>query len=274
MSTITTASAAPIQKELCRVYVKSVQGGVIRTLFETLKDIVHDSNLIFGHDGAKLATMDAAKCSLVHLKLRSESFEEYFCADTTHVGLNMASIYKLVRTCGTHDTIVLYVLHDFPDELGIRIENAEKNWRTDFKLKLLDADDRNISLPDMEFDSINTLPSSMFQRLCRDMLNLSTTMTIISKKSSLTFSCEGDFARQTTTIGETDEGLVMESNHDTEISSKYSLKYLTLFCKASSLCNTVSLFIKENHPLVVRYSVAGLGDLSFMLSPLIDDVEL
>lgn len=269
----TLATSAPINKELCRVYVKSVQGGVIRTLFETLKDIVHDSNLIFASEGVKLATMDAAKCSLVHLKLRAESFEEYCCTEITHVGLNMASTYKLVRTCGTHDTIVLYVLHDCPNELGIRIENAEKNWRTDFKLKLLDADDRNISLPDMEFDSINTLPSSMFQRLCRDMLSLSNTMTIISKRNSLTFSCDGDFASQTTTIGETDEGLVLDSRHDIEIASKYSLKYLTLFCKASSLCNTVSLFIKENHPLVVQYSVAGLGELSFMLSPLIDDMD-
>lgn len=262
-----------IRKDLCRVYVKSVQGGVIRTLFETLKDIVHDSNLVFSKDGAKLATMDAAKCSLVHLRLRSESFEEYYCTNTTYVGLNMASTYKLVRTCGTHDTIVLYVLEDSPDQLGIRIENAERNWRTDFTLKLLDVDERNISLPDMEFDSINTLPSAMFQRLCRDMMNLSNTMIITSRKSSLTFSCDGDFASQSTMIGETNDGLVLESNHDTVISSKYSLKYLTLFCKASSLCNTVSLFIKENHPLVVRYGVAGLGELSFMLSPLLDEME-
>ena len=266
-------SSAAIPKEKCRVYVKSVQGGVIRTLFETLKDIVHDSNLTFGPDGAKLATMDAAKCSLVYLKLRAESFEEYMCNDTTHVGLNMASMYKLVRMCGTHDTIVLYVLHDAPNELGIRIENAEKNSRTDFTLKLLDVDDRNINMPDMEFDSVNTLPSAMFQRLCRDMLSLSNTMTIISKKASLTLSCEGDFASQTTVIGETEDGLILESNHDSEIISKYSLKYLTLFCKASSLCNTTTLFIKENHPLIVMYNVAGLGELKFMLTPLLDDME-
>lgn len=260
-----------ISKEECRVYVKSVQGGVIRTLFETLKDIIHDSNVIFGADGAKLATMDSAKCSLVYLKLRAESFEEFHCTENTHVGLNMASMYKLVRACGTNDTIVLYVLHTNPHELGIRIENAEKNSRTDFKLKLLDISDREISMPDLEFDSIVTLPSTMFQRLCRDMLSLSPSMTITSCAKSLSFSCEGEFASQTTVIGETDDGLVMETNHDEDITSKYSLKYLTLFCKSSSLCNTVSIFIKKNHPLIVQYSVAGLGDLKFMLTPLLDD---
>ena len=260
-----------IHKEDCRVYVKSVQGGVIRTLFETLKDIIHDSNLIFGPDGAKLATMDSARVSLVYLKLRAESFEEFSCSETTHVGLNMASMYKLVRACGTHDTIVLYVLHESPNELGIRIENAEKNSRTDFKLKLLDINDREISIPDLEFDSVVTLPSAMFQRLCRDMLNLSPSMIITSRPKSMSFSCEGDFASQTTVIGETDDGLVMESNHEEDITSKYSLKYLTLFCKSSSLCNTVSIFIKKNHPLIILYQVAGLGEVKFMLTPLIED---
>lgn len=262
-----------IQKESCRVYLKSVQAGVLRTLFEVLKDIVHDSNIIFGEQGIKLATMDAAKCSLVYLRLRAESFEEYACSETTHVGLNMASMYKLVRICSAHDTIILYVLHDSPNELGIRIENSEKNSRTDFKLKMLDVDDRDITMPDMEFDSVNTLPSTMFQRLCRDMMGLSTSMTITSRKNSLSLSCVGDFASQTTVIGETDDGLVMESNTDAEISSRYSLKYLSLFCKASSLCNTTTLYIRENHPLIIQYSVAGLGELRFMLTPLLDDME-
>ncbi len=260
-----------ISKDACRVYIKSVQAGVIRTLFEVLKDIIHDTNLIIGDDFVKLATMDGARCSLVYLKLRAESFEEFKCTDTTHIGLNMASMYKLVRACGTHDTIVLYVLHESPNELGIRIENAEKNSRTDFKLKLLDINDREISMPDLEFDSVVTLPSVMFQRLCRDMMSLSPNMVITSRPKSMSFSCEGDFASQTTVIGETDDGLVMESNHEDDISSKYSLKYLTLFCKSSSLCNTVSIFIKKEHPLIVQYSVAGLGDLKFMLSPLLDD---
>lgn len=267
----------PIPKDQCRVYVKSVQGGVLRTLFETLKELVHDGSMIFSTDGAKLATMDAAKCSLVHLKLRADCFEEFACTHTTAVGINFASMHKLMRTCGSHDTVVLYVLHDTPHELGIRIQNAEKNSQTAFQLKLLELDDRHISLPDMTFDSIYTLPSATFQRLCRDMQGLSPSMTITAKPSALEFSCAGDFARQVTIIGEASDGLVMETTHDDttfiDISATYSLKYLTLFSKSSALSNTVSLFIKSNHPLVIEYAVAGLGRLAFMLSPHMDEIE-
>lgn len=264
---------SPVTKDTCRVYVKSVQGGVLRTLFETLKELVHDGSIIFSADGAKLATMDAAKCSLVHLKLRAECFEEFSCTETTHVGLNFASMHKLMRTCGSHDSVVLYVLRDAPHELGIRIQNSEKNSQTSFQLKLLELDDRHISLPDMTFDSIYTLPSATFQRLCRDMQGLSQSMTITSKPNALEFSCTGDFASQVTVIGEASDGLVMEATHDTDIAAKYSLKYLTLFSKSSALSNTVSLFIKSNHPLVIEYAVAGLGRLAFMLSPLTDNMD-
>jgi proliferating cell nuclear antigen len=263
----------PIPKDRCRVYVKSVQGGVLRTLFETLKELVHDGSMIFSADGAKLATMDAAKCSLVHLKLRADCFEEFVCTDTTPVGINFASMHKLMRTCGSHDTVVLYVLHETPHELGIRIQNSEKNSQTAFLLKLLELDDRHISLPEMTFDSIYTLPSATFQRLCRDMQGLSHAMTITAKPSTLEFSCTGDFASQVTVIGEASDGLVMETTHDDDISATYSLKYLTLFSKSSALSNTVSLFIKSNHPLVIEYAVAGLGRLAFMLSPHMDEME-
>jgi hypothetical protein len=65
----------------------------------------------------------------------------------------------------------------------------------------------------------------------------------------------------------------METTHDDDISATYSLKYLTLFSKSSALSNTVSLFIKSNHPLVIEYAVAGLGRLAFMLSPHMDEME-
>lgn len=260
-----------ITKEQCRVYLKSVQAGAIRQMFEVLKEIIHDGNLVFTPEGVRLATMDSAKCSLVYLRLRGEAFEEYQCATPTRVGMNMAATYKLVKSCGTHDTIILYVKEDAPNELGIHIENAEKNSRTDFSLKLLDVDGNDIKIPDIEFDSVVTLPSTMFLKVCRDMSNLSGSMTITSSGKTLALSCEGDFASQTTVIGETEDGLAMENACDDAITGTYSLKYLSLFCRASSLCTTTTLFIKREHPLVLLYHVAGLGELKFLLTPLIDE---
>lgn len=253
------------------LFLKSIQGNAIRTLFEVLKEIVHDVCLRIDSTGVKLLTLDGARCALVYMKLRADAFEEFICDGAFTLGLNMASVFKLVKTSGSHDTITLYMDTPTSNELGIKIQNAEKNSVTDFKLKLLDVDEEIITLPDVEFDSVITMPSAFFQRMCRDMLNLSDTMIIRSSGNQLVLGCNGDFARQETVIGEADTGMVMSSASPKTIEGRFSLKYLSLFCKASSLSNTIELFIKEAYPLILKYNVASLGELRFCVAPKTDE---
>lgn len=251
--------------------LRSIQGNAIRTLFEVLKEIVHDVSLRIDSTGVKLLTLDGARCALVYMRLRADAFEEYRCEGPFSLGLNMSSMFKLVKTSGSHDTITFYMDSPTANELGIKIQNAEKNSVTDFKLKLLDVDDEIISLPDVEFDSVITMPSLYFQRVCRDMLNISDTMVIKSKGNQLVLACNGDFARQETVIGEADSGMTMSSKTEKDIEGRFSLKYLALFCKAANLSNTIELFLKESYPLILKYNVASLGELRFCVAPKVDD---
>jgi proliferating cell nuclear antigen len=254
------------------LYLKSIQGNAIRTLFEVLKEIVHDVSLRVDPMGVKLLTLDGARCALVYMRLRADAFEEFRCEGQGFtLGVNMASMFKLVKTSGSHDTITMYMDDLTSNELGIKIQNAEKNSVTDFKLKLLDVDDEIISLPDVEFDNVITMPSAFFQRLCRDMLNLGDTMVIRSAGNQLVLGCNGDFARQETVIGEADAGMTMTAKTDKTIEGRFSLKYLSLFCKATNLSNTIELFLKESYPLILKYNVASLGELRFCVAPKVDD---
>ena len=266
-----SAAAAPPPPPARLLFVKSIQSGALRTLFEVLKEIVHDVNLVFDASGIKLLTMDGARCALIYLKLDAPAFEEYSCVGKFSIGVNMASVFKLVRTCGTHDTITFYMDADNTNELGITIANSDKNSVTDFKLKLLDVDSEEISIPDVEFDSIVTMPSAYFQRICRDMLNLSNVMTIKSEGNRLWLSCNGDFARQETVIGEADAGMSLSSKSDKVIEGRFSLKYLSLFCKAANLANTTEMLMKESYPLIIKYAVASLGEIRFCLAPQLGD---
>lgn len=256
--------------ETCQLWVKSVQAGAIKTLVECLKEIVHDVNIIFDDQGARIVTMDGARCALIFMKLRAECFEEYKCVGKVRCGLNMASMHKLVKTCGSHDSIVLYNTTEATNELGIRICNTDKNSRTDFKLKLLDVDGMDISVPDVVFESVVTLPSTLFQRIARDMSSLADTMRIQCHRGVLTLSCVGEIASQETVIGEAANVLDVTTQCEEPVVGVYSLKYLTLFCKAAALCNVVELFLKKDYPLVLKFTM-GLGELKFCLAPKTDD---
>jgi proliferating cell nuclear antigen len=248
------------------LFLRSIQGNAIRTLFEVLKEIVHDVVLRIDPTGVRLLTIDGARCALVYMRLRADAFEEFRCEGSFNLGINMASMFKLVKTSGSHDTITLYMASPASHELGIKIQNAEKNSVTDFQLKLLDVDEDCMDLPAVDFDNVITMPSAFFQRLCRDMLNIADTMYIRSSGSQLVLGCNGDFARQETVIGETDAGMNIRATSDKVIEGHFSLKYLSLFCKAANLSNTIELFLKERYPLILKYNVASLGELRFCVA--------
>jgi proliferating cell nuclear antigen len=256
------------------LYLKTVQSNAIKTLFEVLKEILHDVNIFFDSNGMRIMTVDGSQVALIHLFLEASNFEEYKCERPLHLGVNMTNMFKLLKTATNHDTLVLFMENDVNFELGIQIENAEKRTKTIFNLKLLDVDIEALQMPEIEFDSVITMPSLYFQRLCKDMSNISDTLTITSNKSQITLSCKGDFASQETIIEDNVnmvEGLSFNQTSGDKVRGSYHLKYLVLFNKASSLCNTMELFMKNDFPLILKYKVANLGELRLCLAPKVDD---
>ena len=107
--------------------------------------------------------------------------------------------------------------------------------------------------------TITTLPSVDFQRLCRDMSNIGNYIEIVRYGKGIKFKCEGDFANQETFI---------ECVEDSPtISGMYSLKYLNIFTKATSMCASVQIIQETgNRFLILKYNVANLGELKFYLA--------
>ena len=247
--------------------LQTVQSNAFRTLVEVLKDVLNDINIIFDSTGVKIMAMDGSHVALIHMKLHAEKFEYYFCKERFCAGVCMSSLFKLMKTVSNSDTITLYIDEESVDELCIKIDNADKNSSTLFKLKLLDIDNEELNIPDVEINCIVTMPSNDFQRMCRDMANIGDTVVIQSNSEGLWFKCNGDFASQETLIGEANHGLVFSKTSDDLIEGRFALKYINLFTKSTNLCNTIELYLKPQYPLILKYNVANLGEIRFCLAP-------
>jgi proliferating cell nuclear antigen len=246
------------------MHLKTIQASAFKSIFEVLKDVLNDANIIFGETGMKILTLDTARTALIDLMLTADQFEEYECSCETVVGVNMANFFKLLKIIGNNDTLELHVAHR--DYMEIKVNNSEKNTSTVFDLKLLDINDDRIELPDIPIESITTLPSIDFQRMCRDMGNISSEMNIKREDNTLVVSCIGDFANQSTTIK-------CVENTTTCISGTYSLKYLNIFTKATGTSSKMQMRLNsKSNFLVLHYNVANLGYIEFYLAPKLEDV--
>ena len=249
--------------------LKTVQSPPFRCLIEALKEILTDANIEFDDTGMKIVAMDATHTVLVHLKLDSKNFETYHCPNKLVLGIGMLNLFKFIKTIGNNDTLSLYVESDDPNRLGIQIENGDKNSVTKYKLNLMDLPEEEISVPPAQFESVITMPSTDFQKLCRDMHNISDKLEIKSVGNQLMFSCTGDIGSAEHIIGENNMGMsfIQNENPDDIVHGIFALKHLVMFTKCTNLSNQIEMYLKNDYPLIISYSVASLGNIRLCLAP-------
>jgi proliferating cell nuclear antigen len=250
--------------------LKTVQTNSFKTLSDALKEILTDVNIEFSPAGMKLVSMDQeTRTILVHLKLDAKKFEYYKCEKEIIAGINLPNFYKLIQTLTNNDALTLYISSSNPNQMGIKIENGEKNCLTNYLLNLIEVDEEVIKIPPPKFESIIKMQSSEFNKKCRDMSNISNVIEIKSVSSQLIFACKGDFAEQETIMGETNDGLnYIKSGQDHDvIQGYYNLKHLNNFTKCAGLCTTLTIYLKNSFPIVIEFDVGNLGSLKLALAP-------
>tara|TARA_Y100000389_G_C17454632_1_gene517238 strand:- start:264 stop:1019 length:756 start_codon:yes stop_codon:yes gene_type:complete len=245
-----------------------------------LKDILLETNITFTPSGIKIINMDKSHTILAHLSLKADRFETFECKmDKIIIGVNMLHLFKLINTIDNDDTLTIYIEEvDYSDGvvqyLGLKFENGDIKQQKIQKLRLIEPDTEELSVPEVAFSSVLNLPSVDFQKIIRDLSCISDKIEIRSiateDGAELIFKCRGGFAEAEIRRAESDGSMKYiqkQANHKI-IQGEFSLKNLGYFIKCTNLCNQIEIFLENNRPLVVKYNVASLGEINLALAPL------
>lgn len=243
-------------------HCKTVQTNAIRILFEALKNILADINFKADSNGLKLTTIDGTEKAIINIFLRSDKFEEYTCETSVNIGINLVSFFKILKGIKNTDTISFTIYKDESEYIYISTTNTDKRCKNTSKVKLLDMDEKIYNIPDIDFESFITMPSSDFQGYVSELAVLSNKINIKTSDNQLTLSVKGDFAEQTIIINETNSDVV-----STFQQGEFNIKFIQLFTKSTNLCSTVEIYLKTDFPLTIVYNVANLGQIKYCLAP-------
>jgi proliferating cell nuclear antigen len=251
--------------------IRTVQSSAFRTLIEGLKEILADANLEFDQTGIRIIDVDETHTVLTYLRLQADRFEYFYCPAKFILGVNMMYLFKLIKTLSNNDSLTLFLPASNPNKLGIRAENAEKQTTNTWMMKLFDTNVENIELPNIQFTSIISMPSTDFQKICRDFNNLAEKLEITSSGSDLIFRCIGDYVDGETVIMSENQGGVQVqktagASKNEIVQGIFELKYLVMFTKCTNLCPSIEIYLKNDYPLVLRYMVANLGEVRLVLA--------
>ncbi|CAG8115162.1 unnamed protein product, partial [Penicillium nalgiovense] len=254
------------------------QASLLKRVVDAIKDLVQDCNFDCNDSGIALQAMDNSHVALVSMLLRAEGFSPYRCDRNIALGINLLSLTKVLRAAQNEDILTLKA-EDSPDAVNLMFESAETDRLSEYDIKLMDIDQEHLAIPETEYAATVEMPSSEFQRICRDLNALSESghvvlmsfvVVIEASKEGVKFSCQGDIGngsvtiRQHTNVDKPDQNVVI--NLSEPVALTFSLKYLVNFCKASNLSSSVVLHLSQEVPLLVEYGL-GSGHLRFYLAP-------
>lgn len=274
------------------IYLETSQSKIIKALFEVLKDVfMGHINLIFSENGLQLKMPNGTEKSLVFLNLHHDEFEEFHCKPSEFIaGVDSTNLHKLTKCINTKDTIKLYILENDLAFINLTRINTETGCTYEHKLKLYNVPyiKQNI-YPTKYFHSLS-LKSIEFQIACKNLNNLNCeSVDIIFKKESIILKALNEFCETNIEIKQQqdqpedddvsqsdnlqEESILFENDSDEILQGNYSLQYILLFTKATTLDKNFEIYLNPEKPLTMSYAVGSLGTLDFMLEPNFTDSD-
>jgi proliferating cell nuclear antigen len=241
--------------------IRTVKASPFRTLVDAIKDILTEANIEVDQNGMSVMAMDGTHTILVHMRLYADRFDEFHCARKCILGVNMMNFNKMVKQIKNEESLVLFMERSNTSRLGIRIMNGEKQMVTTKYLNLMELDIKPMEVPPVHFPSVITMPSTDFQNIIKDLSQLGDKVEIKSAENELIFRLEGgEFGSQETVC-------VLPVNQTDIIQGYFLLKPLSLFTKCTGMSSSIMIYLKNNYPIVIEYSVSGLGEIKLALAP-------
>ena len=236
--------------------------------------------------------VDPTKSIFIHLKLDSKNFTKFRCKPPKKIiGVNLMHFHKLIKSMDKDDNLTLFLKSTDNDNLWIKRYNAIRKKETIDNMCLIDLNKEKYNIPPTRFEAVVKMQSSEFHKVCREMSNIGDFVEIQCINNKIIFKCKGDYTGRTVTYTD-NQKTDSDSDSDADEKSKgcvcikhspedpsnlnivkeiYDLRNITLFNKFTSLCPAVQLYMKNDYPLIVKYTVATLGHILVCFTPVKSD---
>jgi len=251
---------------------------ILKKIIDSIKDLVDQANFDCSSAGIQLQAMDQNHTSLVTLLLRADGFEHYSCHRNITLGINIASITKILKSVANDDKVTIKA-EDNGDTVTFLFESQKQDKISEFELKLMNIDVEQLGIPDTEYKVTINTSSSKFQQICNHLSTIGDVVVVHTTKEEVRFSATGEIGTGNITIKQTNSSDEKDENStkfdvQESVTLAFALRYLGSFTKASPLSPQVRLCLSKDVPLMVEYALEDqLGHIRYYLAPRIDEDE-
>lgn len=230
----------------------------MKLLFNSLKDILSETNMVFTPSGIKIITMDKLQTTLVDLFLPADNFDMYSCNhEKIVIAIDLIQFYKIIHSLETNDELTIKYDFGTSDYLKFMFKNT--NRVKHLKMKLIEPDDTESVIPNVVYNHETKLNTTEFKKAIKTMIG--NILCITTKTDKLNLLCSDSYIDTSVEFNNVD----YVKTSDTEIKQKFELKSIMSITKCCGLCDTVSIHQAVNRPIIFGFETE-LGILKICIS--------
>ena len=243
--------------------IKTFQSLAFKILINGVSKIIDHGTLIFREDGIKL--IDTHDGVLVHFKLLSEKFESYITDGISEINVDFVSLQKITKNIQNDDTLILKKEKD-DDYWSIELRKIEKNTINKFQIKIINKDKDSPIIPPVEFDTELSIPSEELKKILGQMKFISPKNISIIFNDKLIFTCGNEVVNNVYILEKEPLKIVALQDKSTHAAGVFHYNKLLYCLPLTDLSNEINIYIKNDYPLIIQYSVANLGHIKLVFT--------
>ena len=239
----------------------------IKVLAELLQNNIKTACFEIDTTGIKLCMMDHHRTILIKVSLESENFTLYKfkLKEKLYLGINLNHFHKMLKSIKKKDSLCLFINNENPTDLGIKVIPKENNRITTSFIKIQAIQTINIDIPE-GYEKPIIVPSSEYQKMCKDMSHIGNNINIISKKFHIKFVCNaGGVMKRNVEFGESGDSDDEEKDEYNEYDQIFETDQLSRITKIAGLSTNMQIYTKNNLPLLFKTSIGSLGKISIYI---------
>lgn len=223
--------------------------------------------------GIRILALDDHKTLMIYVKLNSDKFDEFRVRYPTYsIGLDLTQLHKFLKTIEKGSIMTMSIDKDDEQNIVFQVQNDGKNNDSVYTQKLMDINEGEKKIPhDASFEISVIMDTGDFHKICREAYQFSEFVEITCTSKKIMFKCQGDSNAYCKTIKNADGGVKIvclnENNKPIIVQVIFELKYLVTFGKCVNLCDDIQLYLKNDYPIFIQYTIADLGKMLVGLTP-------
>lgn len=236
------------------------QGYIIKVLSDLLQNNIKVGCFVIDKTGIYFTMSDTHQRICIDFSLLGENFINYEVNSSKKIfiGVNLIHLYKMLKPIKKKDSIEFIKESEESEILDIRQISSGTGKVTTSSLKIQNIQNLEIELPS-DYTNYVPIPSSEYQKMCKDMENISQTVQIRATDKSITFKADMThvYARSIVFGDDAESKEIYSQTFDTE-----QLNNLKRISGLGITSGNIHIFCMNNRPILMRTNIGTLGKIN------------